>query len=167
MSNKTARYSFEIKTPQDFLRKLHEEHRDFQSDPLSSRHAVNFAMTAWHLKDWVWAYYKTTIKTLESNIKDLDDFDAYLRSKCPELEIMQSIATGTKHVNVDRNQRKIQSTELHEGSFDSGFSRDFDVDVLQIILNDGSVVFFEDEAPKVLEFWEHLFVSYLTSPPSS
>ena len=31
------------------------EYEDLEAERLSTRHAVNFAMTAWHLSDWLWA----------------------------------------------------------------------------------------------------------------
>ena len=47
--------SFEIATAKDFLSKLKEEQNDFTaSHSLSSRHAVNAILTAYHLQEWVW-----------------------------------------------------------------------------------------------------------------
>jgi hypothetical protein len=45
--------SFEITNHNAFHQKLREELRDFRADRLSSRHAINFAMTAYHLYEWV------------------------------------------------------------------------------------------------------------------
>ena len=46
--------SFQIQNSTDFFSKLVEELNDFKNDPTSSRKAVNCAMTAWHMIDWIY-----------------------------------------------------------------------------------------------------------------
>jgi hypothetical protein len=45
----TGRAMFDIVTSQDFLNKLDAEYADFKAQPDSTRHALNFIMTAYHL----------------------------------------------------------------------------------------------------------------------
>jgi hypothetical protein len=45
---------FDIVTSYDFLAKLEEDYDDFVKEPHSSRLALNCAITAFHLHEWVW-----------------------------------------------------------------------------------------------------------------
>jgi hypothetical protein len=47
--------TFGVTTAKEFLEKLHEEQADFvASHCLSTRHALNAIITAYHLHEWVW-----------------------------------------------------------------------------------------------------------------
>ena len=51
-------YAFALGTPADLLEKLSREIERFRQDEQNqSDHAFNFAVTAWHITDWV---YKDT-----------------------------------------------------------------------------------------------------------
>jgi hypothetical protein len=45
---------FGMTTSRDFLWKLEADFDDFMKEPRSARLAVNCALTAYHLHDWVW-----------------------------------------------------------------------------------------------------------------
>jgi len=53
----------------------------------------------------------------------------------------------------------VKVTKLHNGAFSREFSREFDISILKIELNDGTTVCFEDEIKTVIEFWR----KYLSS----
>jgi hypothetical protein len=152
-------FSFEIRTPEDFLRKLQEEYQDFFNDPTSSRHAINCAMTAWHLTDWIWATNKQRIQTNIVTVDGIDDLQRFVIAECPELEVIQCITNGSKHVRQGRS--RVQSTHLRGGAFDRGFSRGFDIGGLEVVLDDGSAVWFEDIIKAVADYWERFFNKYL------
>jgi len=99
---KEAKHSFEIKTAGQFLRKLEEDYDDFRQQPLSSRRAINCALTAWHLREWFWAQrLKGDIheqkRLFHERFATLREFDAFLRNAVPEFEILQAISNGSKH----------------------------------------------------------------------
>ena len=55
---------FEIRNSLDFYEKLLAEYSDFMADTFSSRHAVNCAITAYHMAEWVWGdWLKSDYKT--------------------------------------------------------------------------------------------------------
>ena len=89
-------------------------------------------MTAWHLIEWVWADHKSTV---------------------------QAIANGSKHVHVKGKSGgdKVQSTELHKGSFGRSFDRSFNISRLNVKLDDGTVVMFDDVIKVVVDFWNAFF----------
>jgi hypothetical protein len=73
-------------------------------------HAVNFALTAWHLVDWVWSEMRKDYALRLSLAKEIgcapgefgrDQFAGWCVKSCPGLEACQVIATATKHVRCD------------------------------------------------------------------
>jgi len=146
-------YSFEIKTSIDLFKKLQEDYEDLKNDELSSRHAINCAMTAWHLTDWTFKEYIST--------HGFNDIGKYRESLiCPSLKVMHDIANGGKHLNVTRPKTDITDTVKVDGDF----SRDFDTDdflvgSLDLKMSDGTTKNFFDEMTVVLNFWQEYFNS--------
>lgn len=91
-----------LHTPRDMLEKMKQEFNDFQLDNTSSRHAINFALTAHHLKEWVWHSYLKSNKPLRDVIsktmQEKKDFFLFLNTKCVEFKILRSLANNIKHV---------------------------------------------------------------------
>ena len=48
---------FDITTSRDFLAKLEADFADFEKQPGSFRLALNCAISAYHLHDWVWNHW--------------------------------------------------------------------------------------------------------------
>jgi len=142
---------FEIKTTKDFFGKLKEEYGEYCNNRSSSRVALNCAMTAWHLTDWV---YHEFGEQLPSTYPKLSDFQSYVKTMCPSLQIMHYLSNGTKHYLLERHVPKIKNTTFHSGDFSDDFSNDFDVDSLNIELKDGRTYSFEDEMRSVVDFWQ-------------
>lgn len=147
--------SFEIKNSSDFLKKLLEDYSEFNKDDTSSRVAINCAMTAWHLIDWV--YYEL----MTNEYSTLSEFQKELKTFCPELQIMQDITHSSKHHTLTRHNPSIKTTNLHGGSFNSDFSSDFDISSLVIIKKDGTKLYFDEEIEKVINFWNTYFTETL------
>lgn len=146
--------SFDIRTSVDFFQKLKEDYSEFMKDKTSSRIALNCAMTAWHLIEWVFHEYNTN--------KKLDNFQNEIKNKCSSMQIMKDISNGTKHYLLTKSKPEIKKTSLSKGSFDNGFNRDFDISTLDVEYNDGTEVFFEDEIENVIDFWENYFKTELS-----
>lgn len=146
-------YSFEIKNSRDLFKKLQEEYKDLENDELSSRHAINCAMTAWHLTDWTFKEYMSS--------HGFNDIGKYRESlTCASLKIMHDIAKGGKHLNVSRPKTGITDTVKVDGDFSSDFDpNDFLVGSLDLIMADGTIKNFFDEMTVVLQFWQEYFNS--------
>src|SRR5688572_7858128 len=86
--------SFDIKTSEDFFKKLQEDYSEFCIEKTSSRFALNCAMTAWHLTEWIYNEFNSQ---LSSCFPKLTDFQTDIKKQCPSLQIMHDIANGTKH----------------------------------------------------------------------
>lgn len=142
--------SFDIKSSKDFLQKLIEDHEEFINNSTSSRIALNCAMTAWHLTEWIYHEYHELLKT---EFSSLTAFQTKMKEKCPSLQIMHDLANGTKHFKLTRHKPSVSSTILHQGAFSSDFSRDFDISTLDITLNNGTKVYYEDEIDFCINYW--------------
>ena len=159
--------SFDITTPRQFFDKLKKEQQKVEQKPASARHAINAATNAWHLWEWVWGDLKNNQQAKNTiGVHEKKEFEDYCKKKCPELETMQCIAEGSKHLGTQGDN--VASTSAKGGAFSSGFSKGFDVSRLQITKTDGSNTYFGDELRAVVDFWEQFFAKQLpSSPPSS
>ena len=70
-------------------------------------HAINCALTAWHLADWVWVAHFRDDPTARQRIglaacghdrKLKREFNKYVADQSPELRLCEDIANGFKHV---------------------------------------------------------------------
>jgi hypothetical protein len=108
-------HTFDLQGCRDMLDKLVRElqrmGRATEDRASLGDHAVNFALTAWHLVDWVWAEirkdYPLRLKLAKEvgcapAAFDRDQFALWCLRSCPDLEACQVIATATKHVRCDQ-----------------------------------------------------------------
>jgi len=81
-------------------------------------HAINFAVTAWHLIDWVWATherndeyfaFKGEAKRASGGWKCLADFRDYIVGREPRLENCGLFANSAKHLVLDEKRWPNQS----------------------------------------------------------
>jgi len=94
----------------DVFRKLHRERRRFEQagSDNDGRHdqvdaALNFAITAWHMTDWVWErkeQYPSEYFEEDSE----HDFLNKIRVECPDLGICDVIANAAKHGGVAKQK---------------------------------------------------------------
>ena len=146
--------SFDIKTSVDFFNKLREDYGDFCANDTSSRIALNCAMTAWHLTEWVFNEYNSTLLV---SFPKLSLYQEHIKTECPSLQIMHDIANGTKHYELKKHVPEVKETKLHKGSYSSSYSRDFDISTLDVEMEDGRKIYFEDEIKSVVHFWKQYF----------
>lgn len=143
--------SFDIKSSEDFFNKLIEEFNDLQNDPLSSRHAINCAMTAWHLTDWIYWEFG-----LDKKYPKLPDFQKNIKVECESLRIMQDITNGSKHYHLTRHKPISDKTSTDYGTaFPIVFSTSFSDPYLKVLTKDSQDFVFIDEIEKVIEFWKN------------
>lgn len=140
--------SFNIENSADLFLKLKQEYSELIKDPTSSRYALNCAMTAWHLTDWIYHEYN-----YKSKFPKLGDFQKSLKINCDSLQIMHDITNGSKHYKLTKHVPKISNTAMHEGTFDNTFDFSFDTSRLEIIMDDGRTLLFINEIENVVNFW--------------
>jgi hypothetical protein len=108
-----AGHVFWVRSVHDIFRKVYREKRRFeraQSDPEGMSDqvdaAINFAITAWHVTDWVWAQHEGRLRE-HFHVNSIRDFQAEIRRRCPGLAVCDVIANAAKHGGVAhaRNDR--------------------------------------------------------------
>lgn len=112
MTLNKAPKTFQISTPADLLEKLRYEADVLWSSrsPSDARQraylALNCAITAWQMKDWVYSTLRAAgrLGALDAlagrHIKSREDFGAYLVDVVPEFAMAQQIATAAKHLEI-------------------------------------------------------------------
>jgi len=153
-----ARKSFEIKTAQQYFEELlRPAHAEFLQDALSSRKAIACAIFAWHLRDWIWAGHKNQLRSAHQ-LKELRQFDRHLFAKCPELELIQEIATGSKHFEGD-------GTAITESGLVHGFAGlPLIFTQSHLVVNAGGTVHFAGNLlTRAVSYWEE-FLKGFPSP---
>jgi hypothetical protein len=93
-------------------------------------HAINCAITSWHISDWVWESYGVAERQgligrfnsdfdVESD-KALERFQKLLRERHRPLHICWQIATGSKHKNIKKADPLIAVQELRVNQSQAG-----------------------------------------------
>jgi hypothetical protein len=108
-----AGHAFWVRSAYDIFRKLHREKRRFEraessregmSDQVDA--AINFAITAWHMTDWVWVQHEDKLRE-HFHVNSKRKFQDEMRRLCPGLAACDVIANAAKHGGVahDREDR--------------------------------------------------------------
>ena len=122
---------FDITNSLGFYKKLLADVADLQEHPDSARLAVNCAVTAYHLHEWVWGDWLKTDHAAwkKLGIRDKKGFLDWLDAHAPWFQTVQMLANGSKHF-----MRQASQQTRRTGSFDlAAFDNDaFDVTRLEI-----------------------------------
>jgi hypothetical protein len=119
---------FDLTTSSDFYAMLVEDFDDFMAEPHSARRALHCAITAYHLREWVWRDW------LESNLEvqkvigvcDEASFNAWVNQSCVWFLTIRDLANGTKHFRRDQGFETMRVTaspfalDQHTAGFDEG-----------------------------------------------
>ncbi len=130
--------TFDVESCRDLVEKLYREFvRFMEADTREeqSDHAVNFALTAWHLTDWIWkAKTEGRLEFKRELAKASEDwpegdaglkvFRKYVLSRCGLLAYCEVVATAAKHADVDPKEWR-KEIETY-ASAPSRLNRDFD-----------------------------------------
>lgn len=107
-----AKKAFAV-SPREMFEKMILEFGDFKLNTDSTRHAINFVLTAHHLKEWVWKSYLKGNKTLREKIspliQDKNSYHSFLNSNCEEIKLVRELANSIKHFYATEDG-KIQET---------------------------------------------------------
>lgn len=144
--------SFGINNSEDYFReKVLKDYESFKLDKLSLNAASNCAISSFHLIDWIFKEY------YNHSTSDFGTFRDDMFLQCDSLRIMHDITNSIKHCSLSRKKSNATNSKLHSGSFDRSFDRSFDISIIEIEMDDGTRLFFEDEIKKVIDFWYDYF----------
>lgn len=94
---------FRLWSVQGIFGKLHREKQRYEnarSDNEGRQNqidaAINFAITAWHMTDWIWLRQKDALGRC-LGVSCPREFQNKMRQQCPELAVCDVIANAAKH----------------------------------------------------------------------
>lgn len=149
---------FTIRTSGDFFENLLEEFEDLQENPLSARHAINCAISAYHMHEWVWGDWlrKDDSTKISLGVTDKDSFVEWIDRHEPFFRAIAQLANGSKHFS----REAIRHTTM-AGTFDyADIDRDaFDTPRLEVEV-DGRWVLAKVMFNDIIFFWQDFFHSY-------
>jgi hypothetical protein len=91
---------FDINNSRDFYVKLLADFDDFMERQDSARHAMNCAITAHHMHDWVWNDYLKNDESTRKRMgipRDKNDFTRWISAHSVWFGLVQEISNGSKH----------------------------------------------------------------------
>lgn len=149
---------FDIKDSVGFYRLMIENYDDFVENSGSSRHAINCAISTFHIAEWIWGDWLSTDfavwKKLDG-VRDLDTFKAWIDRQTPFFQVVQGIANGSKHFAQALRNTRATGSYVEEGYVEPGYQQQY----LEIEV-DGRWI----EAIIIVEalamFWQSFFLSY-------
>ena len=97
---------FRMVSVHDVFRKLWREKRRFQSAGSTNEGRadqvdaiLNFAITAWHMTDWVWKRHENKMRD-EFQVNNQKEFSVAMAQCCPELAVCDVLANAAKHGGI-------------------------------------------------------------------
>lgn len=151
-----SKHGYEIKTSVDFLRKLLDEREDFLKTPTSSRHAINFTITAWQLHEWIYAEkYKYTFM---QQFKDKEAFRNYLYKK-EDFKTLHDLCDGVKHFELTKRPTTVLNTTI--SSYKSKMGKIVEIEPTLFLTTKfgkgGLTMTFDDLVYIITLFWFNFF----------
>ena len=134
------------------LQELREEFDLFRKDSLDRKLARECATKAWHLCDHVFDGHGAILP-----FNGLDEFQEHVRNACPELAHLQVVCNASKHGDNLRRTGRVRRANRRGGAVSQAFSRAFDISRLEIELNDGTTIDFEDAMEAAVAYWVGFF----------
>lgn len=155
-----------VTTPHEMFEKMKLEFDDFKLNPKSSRHAINFVLTAHHLKEWVWKSYlkknEYLRKSISTKIEDKETFYSYLNSECKETKLVRELANNVKHFYLTL-EGEIQETTNGEKPWEDitctweNYNVPWDYDGLIVVTKDGAWSSALDIFQTTHDYWVNFF----------
>jgi len=150
---------FDINDSVAFYGKMIQDYDDLVAN-LDSRQAINCAISAYHLAEWIWGdWLQTDYDTWRKlKIRDKASFLNWVHSAQPWFTVVQDITNGSKHFTASRRPTKASGTYV-DGYFEPGVQQM----VLEVEIDVGTekkwieaVIVLED----VVMFWNDFFREY-------
>lgn len=148
-------YTFDTITALDYFKKLLDEREDFLKNPTSSRHAINAAITGWHLYEWVYHQYRN--HPYLQKFKKPYDYRDYLVEKESCFAEIRDLADGGKHYRM--KDKHVLHTKIIKAGESIG-QQVYNEDTLIVrfkFANVGCSITFDDVLYIVTTYWYELF----------
>jgi hypothetical protein len=159
-----------LQSSEQLFEKLRYDFAEYEADQSSPFKAINFALTAWHLTDWVYHEYEKSSPRnalATSNFtKGKQGIEAMRETfflECESLKTMHDIATGYKHMTISApRHRSVLSSNASTVALTASIKDiglDVEVPPLMIEFTQKSPMLLRDIFQEVLDFWLYYFES--------
>ena len=154
--------------PQEFWRDhVVPNYDEYLKHPDSIRHAMNVALSAFHMADWVWnTYHDLDPQKVAGMRGKLAYYSQLANMGCPDFLVLKDIAEAHKHLELDRQTPYVQSVTSagatglgHIGAFTRmGLTVTPTAALKQLVVEqqDGTKRAFEEVIESVMHMWEEL-----------
>lgn len=123
-----SEFAFGLTSPLDLIGKLEREigrlgaseEPDSVDHKNQADHAINCALTAWHISDWV---FVSGLKTDTVSANSLGNFQKQLIDDCSDLGICKDLANGSKHFKIDRPEQSNVSQTSNRKTVGGGITK--------------------------------------------
>src|SRR5262249_43940727 len=90
---------FDIATSTDLYAALVQDFNEYMDETHSSRKALHCAITAYHLREWIWHDWLEHDPAARSaiEVQDESSFNGWVNSCCVWFRILRELVNGTKH----------------------------------------------------------------------
>ncbi|WP_186085907.1 hypothetical protein [Burkholderia gladioli] len=148
--------SFGLSGPSDYYDKLEWEfERLMKAGNATGRelafHAINLAITGWHMTDWTFNFLPVATKASHSN--NSATFQAWVKSQSRVIAACREVATAGKHMQITRGPDPAIST-FSEGYVEEGYWEDAYCESEWKILIDGQSFSLDNFGREVINFWQ-------------
>lgn len=158
---------FDLITSTDFYAALVQDFDDFMAEPHSARRALHCAITAYHLREWVWKDWLKDDEAVKKvlGISNEKAFIKWINGACVWFSFVRDLANGTKHFIQDQGFETMLIGGYGEGPFGVG---SYGQGYLLIDYGEGGEEHRWQPAVCLLEvvvrFWRNFFRAYRPSP---
>ena len=151
-----------LNTLQDRLAFAMREGAEYLANPLDVQKAESFARSAHILAEWVLEECGAFGYKSKEHCRD----DIYQR--CPDLKAIRDFSNRAKHGGkLDEGRTPyFKAAKVHPGAFSKGFSIDFDVTRLVLVMPDETELAYESVVANALGFWKEFFALRRSASPS-
>jgi len=97
-----------LTSPEDLFQKVQSDFTEFSQNIGSTYKAMDCAVGAWHLTDWVFEHYEKSAY----GSAGIGNMRGHFITQCPDLATMHDIATGSKHFTVSRPKSNMTNNQI-------------------------------------------------------
>lgn len=149
---------FDIEDSIGFYRLMVENYDDFVENSGSSRHAINCAISAYHIAEWIWGdwlHSDYAVWRKLAGVRDRDSFKAWIDQETPFFTVVKDLANGSKHFASKIRRTKSTGTYVDNDYVEPGYQEQYlEVEV------DGSWIEAIIVVEEMVVFWERFLKTH-------
>ncbi len=148
---------FDVKDSVGFYKLMIENYDDFVENSGSTRHAINCAISAFHIAEWIWGDWLSTDYHTQSKLacRDRNAFMRWIDKQNPIFCAVRDITNGSKHFASKLRGTKATGNYVEEDYVEPGYQEQYlEIDVDGIWIE--AIIIVE----QLVIFWTAFFSTY-------